>query len=171
MRPTALYAIVIALAGCQATEPQDHNTVPPPQESATQPTKHDGLERTLESKGGEYIATLTLTRQPQTVLFGGPWGASGTDDELATDLAVYYMGKETPVWRSSFTDLANVREMTVTAKGDDATIELIGGDADSSFRCRIEFKKGQIKSRRVESAEFPENDYETTQYVEIPAGD
>lgn len=65
---------------------------------------------------------------------------------------------------SSYWDLTNPRNLSLTANGKAAVLVIDGGDAATSYRATLIFENGFLKRRKVVHGEFPDNAWEETTY-------
>lgn len=65
---------------------------------------------------------------------------------------------------TSYWDLTNPRNLSLTANGDAAVLVIDGGDAATSYRATLTFENGFLRRRKVVHGEFPDNAWEETTY-------
>ncbi|TFZ05533.1 hypothetical protein EZ313_02340 [Ramlibacter henchirensis] len=94
------------------------------------------------------------------------WGVENTcSKESIGGIMVEQGGKRQIVPLSAFADLAEPRTIRLIGKTPRSFIlQISGGDAATSYRANLRFENGALKTRRVESGEFPADANETTKY-------
>lgn len=93
------------------------------------------------------------------------WGAEGTCPQTKVSKILVSFKKQ-PVFIpvSAFADLGNPRKAEIAQIKEGFAIEIIGGDAATSYKAVLMFKDGFLVSKKVVSGEFPDVAWEETRY-------
>jgi len=118
---------------------------------------------------GKYKVTLTeVSRAPGS---GSYWGEGGDGDAYVDDISVLYNGESVDLPFSCYSDLANVNDMKITPVKGGLVINIKGADAGNSYDAQIVLSGGDIVRRSVKSGEFPDLEWEKTQYRHLHDSD
>jgi hypothetical protein len=94
------------------------------------------------------------------------WGASMQPPKLVLrDLVLSVDAVREVLPRSAYTYLAEPRCLQVERSDGRVKLVLKGADAGDAYSAEFEFRSGRLVKRIVRSQEFPQEIYETTEYV------
>ncbi len=97
-----------------------------------------------------------------------PWGADCAFSRrwrMVASLRIWRGREEVDVPRSAFADLCDVNTLAIGRSSRGCTVNLTGSDAGNSWDALIDVTGTRVVERTVSSGEFPENHYESTEYV------
>lgn len=72
---------------------------------------------------------------------------------------------------SAYSDLSSLHGVAWKMTGDRLIVTGTGGDAHAGYEVKWTFRNGALVRREVRAGEFPENEYEITEYVYKPYKD
>jgi hypothetical protein len=94
------------------------------------------------------------------------WGSSDTPPKtMIKSFTISFNSKNIVILRSVFDYLGNPTKLTISSVGSTATVKIFGGDAGGSYIATFKFTETRLVEKRIDSAEFPDEIYEKTQYV------
>lgn len=135
----------------------------------------NGTRYTLTSATASYRVKLTATELAHGPAESGspPWGAGKlqTTWRVITSLEIWHGKERIAVPRSAFADLANASSISIKSDAHGCAIAIAGGDAGYAWNAVVRVDGKRVTRRTVRSAEFPDNAWEETRYIEhFPAG-
>ncbi|MCG8668625.1 MAG: hypothetical protein MI867_04360 [Pseudomonadales bacterium] len=94
------------------------------------------------------------------------WGTEfATPNNNIEKIDVYFSGERIKIPYSSYSDLVNIRNVSIDILNDSFSINVTGGDAATSYTATLLFSKiGMLQTRQVSSSEFPDVSWEKTEY-------
>lgn len=145
----------------------------PGRETAAQPpTALTKENQALTASAGGFTATIVQAPKATLPSFTDAWGYYGASEPyLVVTLKIVGPGGEWHVWRSAYSDLANVHNIEWIEAGSKPVLLIEGGDAGESFDCKLYFEKGELVKRSVAHGEFRDQVIESTTYNNEPIGE
>lgn len=157
IREVFILSLLVAEAGCLL---------------AAQPAKADLQAEGRTADGTPVRVVILTTGYTASIPYQGDglwWGTErGTDrtplKAMVADVQVWVGKDKLFVPFSAYSDLANVRDLSIEAAELGFRLLLSGGETATSYRAELVFDKQRIKSRKVWSPLFPDERWEKTTY-------
>jgi len=121
----------------------------------------------FEVRAGKYQISISQTATKRDTYC---WGYEPDIKMAASGLGVIviYQGSSYTPSYSAYSDLSALRRVEWKINADTLVVTGEGGDAHSGYDVKWVFRDGYLVRREVRSGEFPENNYEITDYVNKP---
>jgi hypothetical protein len=124
----------------------------------------------FEVRTGKYVISISQAEVKRDVHC---WGFDPYFEMPATKIGIS-IKKEGQTYYPSFSaysDLSSLHAVEWKMNGDRLVVTGNGGDAHAGYSVKWTFRNGALARREVRASEFPENEYEITEYVYKPYED
>jgi len=126
-------------------------------------------ESVLSARSGNVTASMVIKHLPLSKREASSWWGGYPNPESGLTPVVWGLDckankKKVRIWRSAFSDLAQVSNLVILLKRVGYQIRIIGGDGAEGYVATIEIRNGQCVSRTVKSSLAPDSWSEATSY-------